>query len=179
MKVQFPAPALVSLAVGVIALLVGCGTSGASSTSTATAATASPSVATPSPSAGRTSPTPLTATKQQLIAVAQQVYGTTNVQTCERGTSAVTLFDTCPFTAAFKQKMITKAQTQLGPDPLGLGDGPGPGDARLSYAATVTSTGGTVVLHLGTFGVFVLTEVWQGNTLVVSDIATDGASIAP
>lgn len=170
-----PGP-LVSLAAVAVLLSTGCGaaTEPIAEPQQATSPNpASPQATTPSPRPPQTatpleSPSTRVATGSQLIAVAQEVYGRDFLSTCERGTDPNTLFDACPFTAVFRQTMITKAKTQLGPDPLGLGDGPGL-QGTPSYTASVTATGGTVVMQVGGMS-FTIIEVWQDGTLLVGDI---------
>src|SRR5260370_16471284 len=125
-------PRLAAAAV-VLLVVAACGTSTTTSSSSASAVTASAAPAS-TPSASNV------ATSEQLIAVAQKVYGKGQFSVCDGGTTvAADYFKNCPFTASLNQKMIHKAATQLGPDPLGAGDGPGLRGA-VAYSPTVTPT---------------------------------------
>lgn len=159
---RFAPAALVLLA------LAACGTSTTTSSSSAAPASAAPA-STPSASP--------VATSEQLIAVAQKVYGKDQFSVCEGGTTvSADYFKNCPFTASLNQKMIHKAATQLGPDPLGAGDGPGLRGA-VAYSATVTATGGTVVATVGTTWSATLTIVSVNGQLLVDGLAINGVPV--
>lgn len=161
----------VRIAIAVIGLvaLAACGTPTASSSS-------SPTVAATLPATQAASPTPI-ATSDQLIAVAQRVYGKDRFSVCDGGNIPADAFKQCPFTASLTQKMIHKAATQPGPDPLGAGDGPGMQDAPVYYTATATSTGGTVNVTVGTTWSASLTIVSDNGLLLVDGLIINGVPV--
>jgi hypothetical protein len=145
----------------VLLVVAACGTSTPTSSSSASAVTAT------TPSASNF------ATSEQLIAVAQKVYGKGQFSVCD---FAADYFKNCPFTASLNQKMIHKAATQPGPDPLGAGDGPGLRGA-VAYSATVSATGGSVVATVGTDWSATLTIVSVNGHLLVDGLAINGVPV--
>jgi hypothetical protein len=109
--------------------------------------------------------------------VAQKVYGKDQFAVCDAGRSIpAEAFKNCPFTATFTQKMIYRARTQLGPDPLGAGDGPGVQGVP-AYTATVTPTVGTVNVSVGATWSASLTIRLVNGQLLVDGLTINGVRV--
>ncbi len=153
-------------------------------TAVATPAPTPTAVPTPVPTPVATPvPTPLPATAAEILAVAKETYW----QDSNSGTPFVGQcgfdghYSKCPFTASLTQRLLAIEAWRGAHSPAGFNTlcVCQMGKQHITFATTVTATGGTVVARAswdsGETNVFTLTIVRSGSKLLVNDITFNGS----